>query len=721
LIKQGLLIPLEWWKNPVLNKDLNKTWVSFTPKGSIDPVVSLPTLSISVGATRRKDNLPRYNEWARYGVITPELNVEPIPAETVYMTNDALVLPQSRAMAETAAGTIARYKRGKTESAFVDSVDSFDRAIDTANRWSSNGWFQWETEVEQYDKFGALSQVEEGWFVATSPLNGKEMSISEKDLKTVEDFVIDYVLRRSRPQRIMNYRYRKNTNHGSPTWAQSNDDLLWHISTGVSARQRGTIMDAAWDLSQALGLPFHSLFSATLFRRSGPNRKPVVSRDIVSGDPVGVSKGYFARSRGVYGLPTYINTFLRPLGAYAKAYMYGLPHCGLKPEQLAMFGPNTGAMNWDYSAYDLSVNFRLQKSMARLYDAILRKEKVPDDLRSKLIESYKQMSIMPIICPPTEGYFFESSSSAVTVQATGETPEMVFVRNNRYGHSYLPRTGVTISGSVLTVTDGTFINLMNSFYCLARSMSNTKDLPLLAAMKKVEDMINNGALELYLQGDDSVVFGAAVKLIDRELFEFLSRTVFGLPLTIGDDPVFLMKIINRKERRAYRLLSRFLQNLFFRERPKSAEEVIRLSVATNVESLIGHPHAFEALEDLQPLFRQRFGVTWQQMMLDLSSGVLGQAAAKSGASFGDWLLGATQGDIDKAYSPEILGMLGGIAVGTQTLNEFFKHHTIELDPQKESEYIVTDILSPEHLSHVEKAWGADLDVFNPFNAQERLI
>jgi hypothetical protein len=479
-------------------------------------------------------------------------------------------------------------------------------------------------------------------------------------------------------------------------------------------------MDTAWDLSRALGLPFHTLFSATLFRRSGPNRKPVISRDIVSGGPVNESKGYFARSRGVYGLPTYINTYLRPLGAYAKAYMYGLPHCGLKPEQLAMYGPNTGAMNWDYSAYDLSVNWRLQKSMSKLYDAILKKESVPDDLRIKLIKSYEQLSIMPIVCPPTDSYFFESATTGSQIQGS-DCPEMVYIRNNRYGHSYLPRTGVTISGSVLTVTDGTFINLMNSFYTCSRTMAATKHFGLLQGLQAVERAIDSGELELYLQGDDSIVFGKAVKTIDREAFQLISESAFGLPLTIGDDPVFLMKIINRKERRAYRLLSRFLQNLFFRERPKSAEEVIRLSVATNIDSMMGHPHTYEALEDIQPLFRQRFGITWQQLVLDLKSGVLGAAAAKSGASFSDWLLGATQGDIDKAYSPEILGMLGGIAVGTQLLNEFFEHHTIELNPQKESEYYVPDILSYEHLSHVEKQWGRDLDVFNPFNKQENLL
>jgi hypothetical protein len=179
-----------------------------------------------------------------------------------------------------------------------------------------------------------------------------------------------------------------------------------------------------------------------------------------------------------------------------------------------------------------------------------------------------------------------------------------------------------------------------------------------------------------------------------------------------------MMIINRKERRSYRLLSRFLQNLFFRERPKTSEEVIRLSVATNVQSVIGHPFAFEALEDLNPLFRQRFGITWQQLFLDLQSGVLGIAAAKSGAAFGDWLLSVTQGDVEKAYSPEILGMLGGTAVGTQVLNDYFEHHTLSMDPKEEASHSVRDILSAEHLRHVETTWGRDLDVFEPFNPLE---
>uniref|UniRef100_A0A2V0RJ16 RNA-directed RNA polymerase n=1 Tax=viral metagenome TaxID=1070528 RepID=A0A2V0RJ16_9ZZZZ len=650
--------------------------------------------------TRRAVELPQVTKIGRYGLLEPSEDVaEP---ETLQGDEIAFGWPGAYQAIERATGKVYRYQLGKKESSFVTDEGDFRRALDIARSARDAGWLIWEAEYEQIEKFGALSSVSPGWANVTEPLTGRTPELSSAELDLLYSKVCGYVLDESKPVATSKYRYRKNTNHGSPTWNNSNDDLLFHIRLGLMFRSRRMTFDDCRAYLAKLGVPVDLGTVATLFRRAGPNRKPVTTWNMFTGTPDFTTKGLYCRSRHVYGLPTWMNVLMRPLASEAKSLMYGLPrHFHQRPETIAAMRGSSYMLSDDISGFDLSVSFEHQKRLAKYMYVPMMKRVDPNAGYWKDIYEQLQTGVY-IIAPPSQGMRLsvQTDRTAFYPSTTGRI---------------VPRHGITASGSVLTITDGSFINLTRMVYAMCRSVPKWRDMSLSHAIDSVLDSFKSRDVEAYLQGDDVLMAGEVFRSLSEERWVEASEQ-FGFGTTISSDPIFLMQAIDRKRRYSYRLTSRFLQNMFFRERPKSGEFIERLSFATNLSQVVLHPHGRTMLNYLDPLIKERFaGLGWVQLIDALQSGILAQQAQKEGgaASFMNWLLSVTHGEIDDATRPEILSLLGGRATTFNDVKSFLTANTVEVAHSQERELARTDVAYFQR--HIDQMWEQPV----PNNPQEK--
>uniref|UniRef100_A0A2V0RKS5 RdRp n=1 Tax=viral metagenome TaxID=1070528 RepID=A0A2V0RKS5_9ZZZZ len=515
----------------------------------------------------------------------------------------------------------------------------------------------WETELEQFEKFGALSSAAPGWSVTTKPLEGDDPPIGRGKLWAVYEKAFDYLEAETRPPPPTNYRYRKNTNHGSPDWNNSNDSLVWHIKRGIDIRKDGmSLQDAAAEHERWFPGLGDLSFAATMFSRTGPNRKPITEWNVTSGRAIDTTEFYYCRRRAVFGLPTWINVVLRPMAIKMKSIIYGVhAHFHTTPERIAWKSGSLTMMSDDISGFDLSVSYWHQEILAKWYSKFSS---------PYLARCYEELITLPIIAPPIGGMKSTRAGDKLIVNAF-HTAEL------------LPTKGITKSGSVLTTIDGTVINFARCLYAASRAWSACSHLDFKKGIDYVISKLRSSDLELYIQGDDVLWAGDGLDDFDHDAYVQASAD-FGFKCALSPDPIFLMQVVDRKNKRSYGLLSRFLQNTMFRERPKFDPIIERLSLATRVEKTLGFPGIRPVLNDLfNPLFRDKFGITWQQLVMDLKSGLLiSQASKKDAGGFMDWLLGMARGDIEALDTTELGMLLGTSGIGQTALENFINNQTI---------------------------------------------
>uniref|UniRef100_A0A2V0R981 Uncharacterized protein n=1 Tax=viral metagenome TaxID=1070528 RepID=A0A2V0R981_9ZZZZ len=315
-------------------------------------------------------------------------------------------------------------------------------------------------------------------------------------------------------------------------------------------------------------------------------------------------------------------------------------------------------MSDDISGFDLSVSHWHQQMLAKWY----AKFSSP-----YLARCYEEIITLPIIAPPLGGMRANKVGDKLVIDATN-TAELI------------PTKGITKSGSVLTTIDGTIINFARCLYAAARSWSACSSLPYDKGIDYVLRKLKSGDLELYIQGDDVLWAGDGLVEFNHDVYVEASKE-FGFKCALSPDPIFLMQVVDRQNKRSYGLLSRYLQNTMFRERPKFDPIIERLSLASRTMKTVGYPGIRPILNDLfNPMFKDKFGVTWQQLVVDLKSGLLiAEASKRDAGGFMDWLLGMARGDIEALDITELGSLLGTSGIGSMALEKFINNQSITKD------------------------------------------
>jgi hypothetical protein len=262
----------------------------------------------------------------------------------------------------------------------------------------------------------------------------------------------------------------------------------------------------------------------------------------------------------------------------------------------------------------------------------------------------------------------------------------------------------------MTIIDGTNINMAALSYCFVKAHKHLNAMRFDKALDKFYEFVDNGDIEFYVQGDDSIIWIAPYlwRDFDLEVFE-AAFIIFGTPAEVEEDLVFLQKQIMSERGLAARISSRVVQNLYLREKPHPDEANERLSVATNIRDFLPHKDfpiiigSPEFRSDLVNAFGR--GTTWQSLTRDLNSGLLAMDAMKTPKSFESALMAATYGQIEDALNPEVLLMFGlGNQFQVKKMIKFLANNTLQMSERDNPQYTV-DIESSKHLRHISDKWG----------------
>lgn len=362
-----------------------------------------------------------------------------------------------------------------------------------------------------------------GWWMLPDGLVAADADSLSGGMRAVRS-----LLARQDAERPPSFKYKKQTNHGWPDYNTTDTSLILHRLWGLAAGlDFDRLLAVGARIAAALGED--TPFSATMFNRSGPLKKPVPIQEAspLGIKEVGTMQGACPRRRIVYGMPSAGNMLQVSAGEYVKSAMKRVPwlwHFG--PEdvarKIAWFTQRNPRVEWksdDISGYDMSVSDRHQRELVTIgLQPFLTASEAAFKLR------WKDIPLLgPGIRPGEEGFLYR-------------------------------KVGGTASGDYFTSIDGTLINAARVIECAGAAMG----------VSPAKALATLGSSWMFLcQGDDTVI-GAATRPWDWQAYGERSLEL-GYTTTRDEGCVFLMHYIAPKTGRTWPLASRVFQQTVFNE------------------------------------------------------------------------------------------------------------------------------------------------------------
>jgi hypothetical protein len=350
----------------------------------------------------------------------------------------------------------------------------------------------------------------------------------------------------------------KGTNHGWPSYEPgksglSDVDLFAHIwLAGRLAIDKGDFHATADWFNREVFKPSIPV-SATMFFRTGPSKKEVFSYRLTDAGPQAfcASVGLFTRARQVFAVPAFINLYLRFVATRIKYMLRKSDHFyhRTKTETFDFINKYPG-WEWyseDISGYDRSVTRRMQKDL--LKDGYSRYMSEGEQT------CYDQLNDLGVLAPPL---------------ALGQE---AFIYD---------RSGMTISGSILTTIDGTLINAARIGYavCKAKGLQPWE-------MYKVWSEVGK-SWTFKVLGDDCII-GYDPKIKFSKTQYLAGSRELGFKSEFFPGPVFLMTSYDLEDNRSFGVLSRAISKTYFREHASAGVHVDLLGLYYRWERCQEHP------------------------------------------------------------------------------------------------------------------------------------
>jgi hypothetical protein len=608
-------------------------------------------------------------EIGRYGLADPRREVEDLPAPLGKPTYS--YYPSIPNRLSLAFGSVHNYQLGQAESGLVLDESDFKRALALADHCRQYAVF--DVEKEQFEKVGSLSTTTPGFAIRYEPVEGVNPSLTDEELLTVYRRCFTY-LRKQRVKRhhIPKVSYPRQSNHGAPDWSSSDESLVWHVTLGKLARAAGLDHHAVVDLiADHIGIDRELQWSSTVFRRSGPTTKGARVHDPGTGKYLYTSYGEYARDRLVFGFPTVHNAMDREDSLITTGVIWANPrHFHRTPLGMAMELMGHEIVEIDISGFDASVHIRHQMIIGSLF--VL-------PLAGKAAETrFRQVIRIPELGPPLGGIGFTKFMIKDKVLAR--------VSPTRTGH-LTPKVGTTPSGTVNTYRDGTLINFAMNVYCLAQMVGVGDTLG--DRVDWVLYSLETGKFKGFFHGDDTILgFPKGFKLRDNFRERYAEHAAaFGFKIEIGRNPVFLMRAIDTRTGRDFGLVSRFVQNELFRERPRDDLAVNLLATGSRIAAIVNHPNGRRVLSEFQDWYLERYGVGWEVILRDFVTGhALVSASASNPLLTIEWLKSATKGQLDSLTAMEIARLLGLPSHAINTVEDLLDRFTLTDEDLRVGDY-----------------------------------